>query len=436
VIPLSVDEVAALEAGTLKLGAEASHFTGITIDSRATGPGDLFVAVGRGSEFVADAFAQGAAAALVPTDAFAALAALGRAVRMRSAARIVGITGSTGKTSTKDILAAFCRPHRRTVAAEASHNNEIGVPLTLARIEPDTEVVVLELAMRGRGQIAELADIARPDVGVITSVGPAHLELLGTVEEVAAAKAELLTALPDGGIAVVPAGAPLLERHLRRDLEVIRFGDRGDVSLLDFRPSGAESRLEIAAFGLSLTLELNVRSRYNAHNALAALAAYHALGLPLEQAQAGARSIVLSRWREEEFELEDGSLLLNDCYNANPMSMRAALAHLAERAGARRRVAVLGEMAELGPDAPAYHREIGAAATEAGVEVLIAVGPAGRDYLDGAGEVPETRWAPDVEAAIQELKALLLPGDCVLVKGSRAVGLEAVAGALISVPAS
>jgi len=435
VIPLSVDEVLALEAGTLTLGAEASRFTGVTIDSRAAGPGDLFVAVGRGSEFVADALARGAAGALVPQDAFAALAALGRAVRTRSDARVVGITGSTGKTSTKDILAALCRPHRRTVAAEASHNNEIGVPLTLARIEPDTEVVVLELAMRGRGQIAELAEVARPDVGVITSVGPAHLELLGTLEEVAAAKGELLTALPDGGVAVVPAGVPLLERDLRRDLEVIRFGERGDVALVDFQSTGGESRLEIAAFGLSLTLELNVRSRYNAHNALAALAAYYALGLPLELAQAGARSIVLSRWREEEFELEDGSLLLNDCYNANPMSMRAALAHLAERAGARRRIAVLGEMAELGPDAPAYHREIGAAAAEAGVEVLLAVGPVGRNYLDGAGEVPETRWAPDVEAAIQELKALLRPGDCVLVKASRAVGLEAVAQALTSVAA-
>ena len=434
-IPLSVDEVLALEAGTLTLGAEASRFTGVTIDSRAAGPGDLFVAVGRGSEFVADALARGAAGALVPQDAFAALAALGRAVRTRSDARVVGITGSTGKTSTKDILAALCRPHRRTVAAEASHNNEIGVPLTLARIEPDTEVVVLELAMRGRGQIAELAEVARPDVGVITSVGPAHLELLGTLEEVAAAKGELLTALPDGGVAVVPAGVPLLERDLRRDLEVIRFGERGDVALVDFQSTGGESRLEIAAFGLSLTLELNVRSRYNAHNALAALAAYYALGLPLELAQAGARSIVLSRWREEEFELEDGSLLLNDCYNANPMSMRAALAHLAERAGARRRIAVLGEMAELGPDAPAYHREIGAAAAEAGVEVLLAVGPVGRNYLDGAGEVPETRWAPDVEAAIQELKALLRPGDCVLVKASRAVGLEAVAQALTSVAA-
>jgi UDP-N-acetylmuramoyl-tripeptide--D-alanyl-D-alanine ligase len=435
VIPLSVAEVEALEAGTLTLARATSQFTGVTIDSRSARTGDLFVAVGRGSEFVSDAIARGAAGALVPADAFAALGALGAAIRALSDARVVAITGSTGKTSTKDILAALCRPHRNTVAAEASHNNEIGVPLTLARIERETEVVVLELAMRGLGQIATLAAIARPDVGVITSVGPAHLELLGTVEDVARAKAELLDALPEGGVAVVPARAPLLDPHLRDDLEVVRFGQGGDVELLDFRSGEAGSNLEISAFGQRLTLDLNVRSRYNAQNALAALAAYHALGLPLEQAQAGARSVALSRWREEEFELEDGSLLLNDCYNANPISMRAALAHLAERGGGRRRVAVLGEMAELGPDAPAYHREIGAAAGAVGVEVLLAVGPGARDYLEGAVDVPETRWAPDAGAALEELKGLLLPGDCVLVKGSRAVGLEAIAEALTSVPA-
>ena len=153
------------------------------------------------------------------------MAALGRAVRSRSDAEVVGITGSTGKTSTKDILAALCRPHRRTIAAEASYNAELGVPLTLCRLEPDTELVIAELAMRGFGQIAALCEIARPTLGVITAIGPVHLEFVESVEGVARAKAELLEALPRGAKAVVPAGSAELEPHLRGDLEVIRVGE-------------------------------------------------------------------------------------------------------------------------------------------------------------------------------------------------------------------
>jgi UDP-N-acetylmuramoyl-tripeptide--D-alanyl-D-alanine ligase len=435
VIPLSVEEVRALAPGELTVAAGVEWFTGLTTDSRRVGRGDLFVAVGGGAGFLAAARARGAGGTLAPEDAFAALAALGGAVRGKSSARVVGITGSTGKTSTKDILAALCRPHARTVAAEASYNNEVGLPLTLCRIEPGTEVVVVEMAMRGLGQIAELAAISRPDVGVITSVGPAHLELVGTLEGVARAKAELIAALPPGGTAVVPAGQPLLEPYLRDDLKVARFGPGGDVALRDFRPLGHGARVGIEAYGESLTLDFNFRSRHNAENALAALAAYHALGLPLAGAQHGALDVVLSRWREEEVELPDGGLLLNDCYNANPISMRAALVHLGERAGSRRRIAVLGPMAELGPDAPAYHREIGEAAGRAGVDVLVAIGELGRGYLEGAAAVEETHWAADVDGAIARLRDVVRPGDCVLVKGSRAVGLESVAAALTSVPA-
>ena len=325
--------------------------------------------MGGGTGYVADALANGAAGALVPRDAFGALATLGAAIRRRGSARIVGITGSTGKTSTKDILAALCRPHARTVAAEESYNNEIGVPLTLARMDPETEIVVLEMAMRGIGQIAELADMAIPEVGVITSIGPAHLELLGSLERIAEAKAELLSRLPPGASAVVPAGETRVDRHLRPDLNVIRFGDGGDIALTGFRPSDHRSELAIDAFGGQLRLDFNFTARHNAVNALAAIGAYYALGLPLEALQEGALDVVLSRWREEEIELPGGTLLLNDCYNANPMSMRAALVHLAERAGDRTRIAVLGEMAELGPDGPAYHVAIGEAATRAGVDV-------------------------------------------------------------------
>lgn len=429
-IPLALEEVAASCAGRLETAAGAERVTGIEIDSRRIGPGDLFVAIGRGVEHAGEALARGAAAVLVPEDPFAAMAALGRAVRDRSSARVVGITGATGKTSTKDILAALCRPHLRTVAAEESHNNEIGLPLTLTRIEPDTELVVAEMGTRGLGQVAELCAVARPDVGVITAIGPAHLELLETVERVAEAEAEIVAALPPGGAVVVPAGEPLLDPWLtRRDLRVLSYGDGGDLRLVELElDEGA--RMVVEVLGERLELELDVRSRHNARNALAALCAYAALGLPLREAWRGAREIVLSRWRGEELPLPGGGLLINDCYNANPVSMAAALEHLAERAGVRRRVAVLADMAELGPGAAAYHGEMGTVAARAGVELLVALGPLARGYLEGAEGVAARLWAPTVEQGLPLLASLLEPGDCVLVKGSRSMGLEVVAETL------
>jgi UDP-N-acetylmuramoyl-tripeptide--D-alanyl-D-alanine ligase len=437
VIPLPLDEIAALAPGRLARAEGATEATGLTVDSRLVDPGDLFVAVGAGRDFAGDALAAGAAAALVPDDAFAALAAIAHAVRTRSNARVVGSTGSSAKTTTKDILAALVRPHRRTVAAEGSQNNEVGLPLTLGRIDLETEVVVLEMGMRGIGQIAELCAIARPHVGVITKVGPVHLELLGTVERVAQSKAEVVRDLEPGGTAVVPAGDPLLEPYLdRTDVDVLRFGPGGDVQLAAYTPAGDRSAAVVEAFGERLEFELPFASRYNAENLLPAVAAYHALELPLADAPAGAADIRLSRWRGEELPLPGGGLLINDAYNANPLSMTAALEHLRERAAGRRTVAVLGDMAELGPDGPAYHVEVGKAAAASGVAALVAVGELARGYLDGAGGVEETRWAPDAEAAIAETQAVLCPGDCVLLKASRAVGLEILADALAVEPAS
>jgi UDP-N-acetylmuramoyl-tripeptide--D-alanyl-D-alanine ligase len=433
-IPLTVEDVRTLAPGELRTTG-TDDITGVTIDSRRVEVGDLFIAVGRGAEYVDDALAAGAAAALVPEDAFAALASLAREVRSRSSARVVAVTGSTAKTSTKDILGALCTPHARTVVAEGSQNNEIGLPLTLCRVEPDTEAAIVEMGMRGVGQIAELCEIARPNVGIITTVGPVHLELLGTVEGVAQAKSELIAALPPGGTAVVPADSPELEPYLQRDdIDIVRFGEGADVSLSYFAARDGRSRLKVNAFGRPLTIEFTFSGRHNATNALAALAAYNALGLPLGKAQRGARQVKLSRWRGEEAPLPGDGVLINDCYNANPLSMTAALEHLAERAGERRTVAVLGDMAELGPGAPAYHREVGAAASRAGVDVLIAVGPLARSYLDGARGVPLTRWAPTVEQGLAALRRILEPGDCVLVKGSRAMGLEAIGEAVAVVP--
>ena len=407
--------------GRLEIAPGATALTGVQVDSRMIEGGDLFVAVGRGAQFAPEALAHGAAATLLPDDAFAALAAIAGAVRDRTDARVVGITGSTGKTSTKDILAALCRPHAPVVAAEEGFNNEIGLPLTLARIEPDTEIAVCEMGMRGLGQIRELCEVARPHVGVITSVGPVHLELLGTLENVARAKAEVVGALPPGGTAVVPADAPALAPFVgREDIETLRFGEGGDVVLRAFAPP----RLVADVAGEVVSLAVPFTSRHQAENTLAALAAYRALGLPLDRAADGAATIAFSRWREEECDLPGGGLLVNDAYNANPTSVRAALSHLVERAAGRRTVAVLGEMAELGPESPRYHREAGGHARSLGIDVLVSVGgPLAREYA--ADEHAET-----VEAATGLVRGLLEPGDVVLVKASRAAGLERLADAL------
>jgi UDP-N-acetylmuramoyl-tripeptide--D-alanyl-D-alanine ligase len=401
VIPL---ETATL-AGLGHLEHRADEITGVQVDSRRIAPGDLFVAIGRGSEYVAEALERGAAAALIPDDAFSALARIGRAVRERSSARVVGITGSMGKTSTKDILTALCIPCVRTIAAEASYNNEVGVPLTVCRLERDTEVCILELAMRGFGQIAALCEIAQPDIGVITNVGPVHLELVDSLEGVRRAKGELVAALPVGGTAIVPGDFPVE----RDDIDVVRLGDP------TARIVGGRTELGGVSF--------NFTARHQAQNAATALAALDALGLP----RPASVDVDFSRWRGDEDELPGGGLLINDAYNANPVSMRVALAYLVERAGDRRRVAILGEMAELGRTAPDYHDEIGAAAAELGVDELLAVGELARAYLDHG--VPG-RWVANVHEAVRELGDVVRPGDAVLVKASRAVGLEAVAAAL------
>jgi UDP-N-acetylmuramoyl-tripeptide--D-alanyl-D-alanine ligase len=373
----------------------------VQVDSRRVRPGDLFVAVGGGAGYVDDARANGAAATLVPDDAFAALAAIGRAARERTSARVVAITGSVGKTSTKDILAALLRQRVKVIAAEDGYNNEVGLPLTLCRVERDTEVVITELGMRGPGQIRALAEIARPHIGVITAIAPVHLELLGSIENVARAKAELLDFVE---IAVIPEEAPMLEPFVPSGLDVRRFGKpeveiRGGHAVVD-------------------GVEFSFAARHQAANAAAALAAAGALGYPPPD---GPVHVEFSRWRSEERALPGGGLLINDSWNANPVAMRAALANLLERADGRRTVAVLGEMAELGPDALRYHEEIGRAAGTVGL--VIGVGELARAYGPDA-------WAPTAAEAVAIARELVRPGDTVLVKGSRSVGLEVVAEAL------
>jgi UDP-N-acetylmuramoyl-tripeptide--D-alanyl-D-alanine ligase len=411
VIPVSWGEIAALALGRLDNPPPGGQIVGIKADSRAVGPGDLFVALNTGVRFVEDARSRGAAT-LVPDHQEQALAALASLVRSKSSARVLAVVGSTGKTSTKDILGALCAPHVPTIWPERSLNNEIGLPLTVCLLEPDTQVLVTEMGMRGLGQIADLCAVARPEIALVSHIGPEHLELVGTVERVAEANAEAIAALPPGGAAVVPAAAGELDPYLQRDdIEIRRF----DTADLEF----ADGRGRFRVRDEVVELDLPFTQRHQALNTLAALHAYDALGLPLDCAQEGASSIVFSSWRGEERALPGGGFVINDAYNANPDSMRAALLHLAERAGERRRVAILGEMAELGSAAEQYHREIAALARELDVEVV------------GVGE-PAAAYGPAVlvprpEEAAAAARSFVRPGDAVLVKASRAVGLEGIA---------
>jgi UDP-N-acetylmuramoyl-tripeptide--D-alanyl-D-alanine ligase len=438
-IELSPERIAELaEAEVIHRGEDSSPARAV-VDSRTVSSDDLFVGLpgehADGGEFAGAALESGAWGALAGAkwakelaegpgwvlsadDPLAALQRLARGRRRALGCEVVGITGSTGKTSVKDICRSLLGD--RAHASPENYNTEIGLPLAILLAPPDTEVMVLEMGMRGRGQIGELCAIAEPNIAVITNVGPVHLELLETVEAIAAAKAEILVSLPAGGTAVIPADpgplAPFLEGLSQRK---ITFGPRGDVRLREAGVQDGRVEALVASPDGEQSFSFPFTESHNVTNALAAIAVGVALGVPLPAMSDRAAKITFSRLRGELIELSDGAVLINDSYNANPMSMRAALDHLVSLGGGRT-IAVLGEMAELGSGAEAYHREIGEHARAAGVDVLIGVGEPARAY--GPDELV---GGPSEAAAL--LAELLGPGDAVLVKGSRAVALEAVA---------
>jgi UDP-N-acetylmuramoyl-tripeptide--D-alanyl-D-alanine ligase len=353
-----------------------------------------------------------------------ALQRLAAAWRRELGAHVIAVTGSTGKTTTKDILVSLLSPTRRVASTRANFNTEIGVPLEILSAPEGTEVLVLEHAMRGPGQIAELAAISEPDVAVIVNVGPVHLELLGSLEAVAAAKAELIAGLRNGGTAVVPAHEPLLARYLRAVPRVITFGHGGDVR---FRSSDVGQPVEIDLAGQVIELEVPFSQAHLRANLLAAAAAASAVGV----IPSGRVEVAFSPGRGQRTELPDGITVIDDCYNANPMSMRAALDDLVATApsgGSVRRVAVLGDMLELGPGERAFHVETGRHAAQLGIDLLITVGPLAAAMGEAFdGESHRVATATEAASAVREL---VKPGDVVLVKGSRGVGLEAVCSAL------
>ncbi len=410
------------------------------IDSGEAGEGDLFFGLRGerrdGGEFAPAAIEAGTWGAVVGPrwakeldgawvfavdDPLRALQALATAWRRELGVPVVGITGSVGKTSVKDIARALLPG--RVHANRENLNTEIGLPLTVLEAPAETDLLVLEMAMRGPGQIAELAAIAEPRVAVITNVGPVHVELLGSVEAIAAAKAEILAALPADGTAVVPVDAGELEPHLAAAPRLLRFGPDGDVEAVEHRVKDGVTEALVATPAGEARFHFPFAEGHNLTNALAAIAAGVAAGAAPEEMADRAANIGFSRFRGERLELGEGIVLVNDCYNANPVSMRAALDHLASLAGTRR-IAVLGEMAELGQDAPAYHQEVGQHARAGGVDMLIGVGEPAREYD------PDELVADPAEAA-ELLAAQLEPGDAILVKGSRSAGLEAVAETLV-----
>jgi UDP-N-acetylmuramoyl-tripeptide--D-alanyl-D-alanine ligase len=456
VIPLDLAALARAVGGTVRAGDPAAVVDAVVTDSRAAGPGALFVALrgehADGHAFTADACAGGATAVLVERDVDAAgagvvevsdtwdaIGVLAAHVRDVVDPVVVGITGSVGKTTTKDLTAAALSAGRRTVAAPGSYNNELGVPLTLLATRPDTEALVVEIGARGRGHIAALTPWVRPDVAVVTAVAGVHLELFGTVEDVAVAKGELVESLADDGTAVLN-GADHRVRAMaeRTDARVLFYGPEGpdhlDVVVTDVvldrlaRPRGTVR----TPWG-DVEVSLRVAGAHNLANAAAALAVAGACGVDIAAAADVLGDAGVSRWRGEVEEV-GGVVVLNDAYNANPTAVAAALDTLVaiERDG--RAVAVLGVMAEIGADHDAEHARTGRRALAAGVDLLVVVGDGARAMAAGAREAggsdDRVVTVPDAAAATALLAETLVPGDVVLVKASRVAGLETVASGL------
>ena len=459
-IELTLAEVAEIVDGQLQDADPTTVVTGtVEFDSRQVGPGGLFLAIPGehvdGHDFTRAAIDGGAVASIVTrpvdgpsivvADGFTALATLASAVvRRLPQLTVVGVTGSSGKTSTKDLLDQLLRRLGTTVAPPGSFNNELGHPYTVLRATTETRYLVLEASARGVGHIRFLTEIAPPNIGVVLNVGSAHVGMFGSRAAIAEAKGELVEALPADGVAVLNADDSLVAAMAERTAaRVVRVGEApgADVRATDVRLD----ELNRAAFVLmtpdgSADVQLNLAGRHHVGNALAAAAVALECGMtPADVATALGAATPVSRWRMELTERPDGVLIINDAYNANPESMRAALEALSGVARARRPAggrafAVLGHMAELGEEAAEQHEELGRLAAQLSVDRLVAVGEDARP-IEQAATLESSWggaaiWIPDVDGAVALLRSELRPGDVVLVKASRAASLERVALAI------
>jgi UDP-N-acetylmuramoyl-tripeptide--D-alanyl-D-alanine ligase len=458
-LTLSASRLAEVTIGTVVSGPGDAMVNGVCIDSRSVHAGCLFAALPGervdGHAYVADAVRAGARVVLVTRwddelagataaagrrdvtivqvdDAARALTALARYHRSRLSCPVVGITGSTGKTTTKDFLAAALSSSLRVTATAQNRNNELGVPLTVLDAGADTDVLVVEMGMRGEGQISDLCGVARPTHGLVTNIGQTHIELLGSVEAIARAKGELVRCVPKDGC-VFLNGDDEWSRTLAADSEAaVTFYGLGEVN--DVRASDITTAddgrptLKLTAGDARATLTLPVPGRHNAYNAAAAAAVAIALGVPLESAAEGMAAVSPTEWRMQVFTVASGVTVINDAYNASPASMRAALEALIDIRTQGRRVAVLGDMKELGSLSELAHFRIGELVARLPIDILVTVGDLGRHIADGARAegmpADVVRTCATVEEAGEVLDDLLAGGDVVLVKASRSMGLE------------
>jgi UDP-N-acetylmuramoyl-tripeptide--D-alanyl-D-alanine ligase len=462
--PWSTADLLAATGGRRLCGPAAAVFAGIATDSRQALPGEVFLAlVGETHDahrFVPDVLARGVRGLVVaedrldPTavpawegagvtavavaDTTRALGALGTFQRRRAAARVVALTGSSGKTTTRAMAAAVAGRGFRVLTPRGNFNNEVGLPLTLLRLAPDHEVAVLELGMNHFGEMDRLGAMAAPDIGLITNIGPAHLEFLGSLEGVRRAKGELLPHIRGDGRAVLNADDP----HLRIlaaacPVPVLFFGEdpAAAVRAREIAGEAAETRFVLELPDGQTPVRLPTPGRFMVANALAAAAVGHLLGLSPEAIRAGLEAFAPVTGRLRVIATPAGWQLIDDTYNANPASMAAAIRTLADAPGRRRAILVAGDMRELGPAAPALHREVGRLAAAAGVDLLFAAGAHAPEVAAGALAGGLGAAAVQV-AAVEEIPAalapLLQPGDWILVKGSRAMGMERVVQGLLA----
>lgn len=457
-IPMTLAEVAGVVGGRLVDGDPDIVVTAAASDDRDCVPGTLFAAIAGervdGHDYIDSARERGAVAALttrpvgspaiVVEDVVTALGALASYVIQRLPGTLVmGLTGSSGKTTTKDLLAAILAPHGETVAPRGSFNSEVGLPLTVLSCTTRTKYLVLEMGMRGRGHIAYLCRIAHPRIAGVINVGSAHIELLGSREAIAEAKAEIIDDLPADGTAIMHADNPLVMGQAgRTSAPMLTFGEAADA---DVRASDitldalARPRFTLHWQGSAVPVQLTLSGEHQVANALAATTFALAAGIALDDIVAVLESYVpASKWRMEITERPDGVTVINDAYNANPESMRAALKALVAMGDAqqRRTWAVVGEMREIGDTSVEEHDAIGRFAVRLNVSKLVAVGEGARPVHLGAAHEgswgDESTWVPDVDAAIALLREQVQPGDVVLVKASRSIGLEKVAEALLA----
>lgn len=465
-LTLSVGTLLEVTGGELLDGPTVTMVNGLAIDSRDVHPGAAFVAfTGErvdGHAFAADALAAGARALLITrddvgvraaidqagrsevalvlvADARAAVESLGAWHRSRLMCPVIGITGSTGKTTTKDFVRSVLATRMSVVATSGNRNNEIGVPLTLMEAGASTEALVVEMAMRGVGQIEHLCRIARPTAGLVTNVGVSHIEVLGSEEAIASAKGELVRAVPGEGRVFLNADdawSEVLARGAQAAVTTYGLGPTASVSARDVSVAedGTPCFTLVCEQGTA-EVRLPAPGRHNVYNALAAAAIGLYLELSLDDVREGLETATFSRWRMETFESASGVTVINDAYNANPTSMRAALSALADIPAGGRRIAVLGDMAELGSLAELAHFQLGEEIAGSAVDVLITVGERARRIAEGAlaGGLDDAsvRMCATAAEASEVLDDLLGQGDVVLVKASRVMGLETVVEGII-----